>query len=639
MRFASLSIKQKLILILVIAVLASTLLVGTIQQYIARQLVEQNMESVQLPNMVKQVANRVDKEVAVMKSVAYSIANNPDVIAWSQAGANRAGETQLVNYLGQLKDFNDLTVTSFVDRQTHKYWNQDGFLRVLKNDQYDGWFFAYKDSGQPISLSLYNEPGQGYRLFANYQQVNGRGMSGVAKSVDDLMAVLNSVKIAESGFIFMANEKGTINAHGKTDLLGKAHLRDITSNAIASTLLTKQDFNLVRGDVDGEDMLYASTYVKSAGWYVIAQVPVSELYTEMNSASVSMITWSIIIALGFALLGIWFAGSISKPLENLASVFTQLGNGQGDLTTRIPLPDQKETRKLVEGFNQFTASLHGILTNVAETSVQIRQSAAQVAEQSALTETNSETQRDRTMQVATALNQMGSTVNEIAQAAHDAANSANHSASASANGQAFTQKAADTINQLAGQINNVTGVIESLDSHTDDIMSILETIRGISDQTNLLALNAAIEAARAGDHGRGFSVVADEVRTLAQRAATSTEEIQSKIDSFKQESQAAVEQMRISNKQTTDVVDAAQQIDAMLKEIADDIQLIHGINTQVATATDEQSVVVEDINRNIHDISDNSDNNLRSAKQMVTTSKTMAELAKQLDDEVSKFKL
>ncbi len=639
MRFASLSIKQKLILILVIAVLASTLLVGTIQQYIARQLVEQNMESVQLPNMVKQVANRVDKEVTVMKSVAYSIANNPDVIAWSQAGANRAGETQLVNYLGQLKDFNDLTVTSFVDRQTHKYWNQDGFLRVLKNDEFDGWFFAYKDSGQPVSLSLYNEPGQGYRLFANYQQVNGRGMSGVAKSVDDLMAVLNSVKIAESGFIFMADEKGTINAHANTNLLGKSHLRDITSSAIASTLLTKQDFNLIRGEVEGEDMLFASTYVKSAGWYVIAQVPVSELYTEMNSASVSMITWSIIIALGFALLGVWFAGSISKPLENLASVFTQLGNGQGDLTTRIPLPEQKETRKLVEGFNQFTGSLHGILTNVAATSVQIRQSAAQVAEQSAMTESNSETQRDSTMHVATALNQMGSTVNEIAQSAHDAASSANHSAKASADGQAFTQQAVDSIHQLAGQISSVTSVIESLDAHTDDIVSILETIRGISDQTNLLALNAAIEAARAGDHGRGFSVVADEVRTLAQRAASSTEEIQSKIDSFKQDSQTAVEQMRLSNKQTTQVVEAAQQIDVMLKDIADDIQIIHGINTQVATATDEQSVVVEDINRNIHAISDNSDNNLRSAKQMVATSKTMAELAEQLDDEVSKFKL
>ena len=639
MRFASLSIKQKLILILVIAVLASTLLVGTIQQYIARQLVEQNMESVQLPNMVKQVANRVDKEVTVMKSVAYSIANNPDVIAWSQAGANRAGETQLVNYLGQLKDFNDLTVTSFVDRQTHKYWNQDGFLRVLKNDEFDGWFFAYKDSGQPVSLSLYNEPGQGYRLFANYQQVNGRGMSGVAKSVDDLMAVLNSVKIADSGFIFMADEKGTINAHANTNLLGKSHLRDITSSAIASTLLTKQDFNLIRGEVEGEDMLFASTYVKSAGWYVIAQVPVSELYTEMNSASVSMITWSIIIALGFALLGVWFAGSISKPLENLASVFTQLGNGQGDLTTRIPLPEQQETRKLVEGFNQFTASLHGILTNVAATSVQIRQSAAQVAEQSAMTESNSETQRDSTMHVATALNQMGSTVNEIAQSAHDAASSANHSAKASADGQAFTQQAVDSIHQLAGQISSVTSVIESLDAHTDDIVSILETIRGISDQTNLLALNAAIEAARAGDHGRGFSVVADEVRTLAQRAASSTEEIQSKIDSFKQDSQTAVEQMRLSNKQTTQVVEAAQQIDVMLKDIADDIQIIHGINTQVATATDEQSVVVEDINRNIHAISDNSDNNLRSAKQMVATSKTMAELAEQLDDEVSKFKL
>jgi len=201
MRFSSLSIKQKLITILIIAVLASTLLVGTVQQFIARDMMETNMETAQLPNMVKQVANRVDKEVTLMKSVAFSIANNPDIIAWSAAGADRQGESRLVNYLGEIARFNDLTVTSFVDRNTHKYWNQDGFLRVLKNDQYDGWFFAYKDSGQATSLSLYNEPGQGYRLFANYQQTSGRGMSGVAKSVDELVDVLNSVKIAESGFI------------------------------------------------------------------------------------------------------------------------------------------------------------------------------------------------------------------------------------------------------------------------------------------------------------------------------------------------------------------------------------------------------------------------------------------------------
>ena len=201
MRFSSLSIKQKLITILIIAVLASTLLVGTVQQYIARDMMETNMETAQLPNMVKQVANRVDKEVTLMKSVAFSIANNPDIIAWSAAGADKQGENRLVNYLGEIARFNDLTVTSFVDRNTHKYWNQEGFLRELKNDQYDGWFFAYKDSGQETSLSLYNEPGQGYRLFANYQQTNGRGMSGVAKSVDELVDVLNSVKIAESGFI------------------------------------------------------------------------------------------------------------------------------------------------------------------------------------------------------------------------------------------------------------------------------------------------------------------------------------------------------------------------------------------------------------------------------------------------------
>ena len=635
MRFSSLSIKQKLITILIIAVLASTLLVGTVQQYIARDMMETNMETAQLPNMVKQVANRVDKEVTLMKSVAFSIANNPDIIAWSAAGADKQGETRLVNYLGEIARFNDLTVTSFVDRNTHKYWNQDGFLRVLKNDQYDGWFFAYKDSGQETSLSLYNEPGQGYRLFANYQQTNGRGMSGVAKSVDELVDVLNSVKIAESGFIYMTDGEGTIIAHSNTDLLGKSHLRDVTSGQTANQLLQQQTFNLARG----EEMLYASTYVKSAGWYVIAQVPENELYSQMDNASLSMIFWSLVIAGGFALLGVWLAGTISKPIENLAAVFKQLGDGHGDLTKRIPLPEQRETRQLVDGFNRFIASLHDIISRVTDTSANLRQSAFEVASQSKTTQTNSEEQRDRTIQVATALTQMSHTVNDIASSAQAAAADAQECSSTSTNGLDTTARAVANINQLARQVSEVTAVIESLDSHTADIIGILDTIRGISEQTNLLALNAAIEAARAGDHGRGFSVVADEVRSLASRAAQSTDEIQSKIDKFKHDSDQALVKMRDSRGQTEEVVSAAQNLESLLTSIASGIQHINDVNMQVATATEEQTQVIEDINQNIQQISTNSDDNLHAARQMVAVSDQLDSLAAELNEQVNRFTL
>ena len=635
MRFSSLSIKQKLITILIIAVLASTLLVGTVQQFIARDMMETNMETAQLPNMVKQVANRVDKEVTLMKSVAFSIANNPDIIAWSAAGADRQGESRLVNYLGEIARFNDLTVTSFVDRNTHKYWNQDGFLRVLKNDQYDGWFFAYKDSGQATSLSLYNEPGQGYRLFANYQQTSGRGMSGVAKSVDELVDVLNSVKIAESGFIYMTDGKGTIIAHSNTDLLGKSHLRDVTSGQTANQLLQQQTFNLARG----EEMLYASTYVKSAGWYVIAQVPENELYSQMDNASVSMIFWSLVIAGGFALLGVWLAGSISKPIENLAAVFKQLGDGHGDLTKRIPLPEQRETRQLVDGFNRFIASLHDIISRVTDTSANLRESAFEVASQSKTTQANSEEQRDRTIQVATALTQMSHTVNDIASSAQAAAADAQECSSTSTNGLDTTARAVANINQLARQVSEVTAVIESLDSHTADIIGILDTIRGISEQTNLLALNAAIEAARAGDHGRGFSVVADEVRSLASRAAQSTDEIQSKIDKFKHDSDQALVKMRDSRGQTEEVVSAAQNLESLLTSIASGIQHINDVNMQVATATEEQTQVIEDINQNIQQISTNSDDNLHAARQMVAVSDQLDSLAAELNEQVNRFTL
>ncbi|UIP30583.1 methyl-accepting chemotaxis protein [Photobacterium sp. TLY01] len=309
------------------------------------------------------------------------------------------------------------------------------------------------------------------------------------------------------------------------------------------------------------------------------------------------------------------------------------------LNTRIELDGNDELNAISQTLNHFFAKIHRSVEEVAQSSRNLAKTAQAVASTAQTTQTNCLTQRDRTIQVATAINELGATVNEIANNAAQAAHIARETTTQTQDGSQVVEQSREKMNALSNDLGEITGVIEALAHQITDISAILDTIRSISEQTNLLALNAAIEAARAGEQGRGFAVVADEVRTLASRSAGSTEEIQEVINRLQNESARAVNAISQGRQQGSDVAEQANLATGSLAQIATYIDQISEQNIQVATATEEQSSVVHEINRNIEDINQLTSETADIANELTASSGELQALSKQLDQLVGRFKL
>ncbi|MEI8593356.1 methyl-accepting chemotaxis protein [Photobacterium sp. Hal280] len=309
------------------------------------------------------------------------------------------------------------------------------------------------------------------------------------------------------------------------------------------------------------------------------------------------------------------------------------------LNTRIELDGNDELNAISQTLNNFFAKIHRSVEEVAQSSRNLAKTAQAVASTAQTTQSNCLTQRDRTIQVATAINELGATVNEIANNAAQAAHIAKEATTQAQDGSQVVEQSREQMSELSSDLGEITGVIEALAHQVTDISAILDTIRSISEQTNLLALNAAIEAARAGEQGRGFAVVADEVRTLASRSAGSTEEIQEVINRLQNESTRAVNAISQGRQQGSHVAEQANMATGSLAQIATYIDQISEQNIQVATATEEQSSVVHEINRNIEDINHLTSETADIANELNASSGELQALSKQLDQLVGRFKL
>ena len=637
------SLYNKLLLTMGGALLLSLLFVAGINSWLLERMLDDRLLQTELPTILKEIRNDIEKELATPLAVSKSIASNEFVIDWMKRGEPPEELDLITQYQSTIfNQFNASTIF-IVSEPSNTYYHERGILKNLqRSEPRDQWFYSFLASGKDYSIDI-DEATNKATVFINYGiKIDGeiRGVGGIGRSMDAMTDMIRNYTIGESGIVFLVDEQGLVKLHPDQNKTGALNINDQAGlNTVVERVKNDGQFQFGQIDVNGEAHIVAALPLPSLNWYVVAELPSAELYAALRVVLLKTALVSLVIAVVFLVIMAAMAKSIVSPIKKVSQSLTTISQQGGDLTLRLPENREDELGDLAKGFNLFVSKLQSIIQQVLGVCNDLEQSLSIVSSVVGSTTQRASDQEQKTELVATAVNEMGATVQDIARNANEAADYTKGTRDEANKGAQIVNDTISNIHELSANMESAGQVVRNLAKDVDAISGVLDVIRGISEQTNLLALNAAIEAARAGEQGRGFAVVADEVRTLAQRTQDATEEIRNTIEQLQNGATQAVDSMEQGRQVTATGVDLASSAGEALSTITRNIDEITSMNQQVAVATEEQNTVTEDINRNIVGIADIAKETSTEVKRCEDSCRQMANLANDLFKIMKQFEV
>ena len=507
----------------------------------------------------------------------------------------------------------------------------------------------YKVGDKMVMLASFIEP---ILVDGKFQGIVGADLS--VNFIQDLLKAADAQLYDGAGELALISSNGRLVAYTKDENKFGEKASD-TLDAPAAAGLAKLSGDALRYEVDhanGQIRLLLPFRIADtdARWTLLLQLPLSavmadaqKLQSELSHQRATDITGMTLVGLviaGLGLLVIWLlAHGIARPLRQMVAMLDDIAQGEGDLTRRLHSDRADELGSIAKGFNTFLGKLQSMISQVVSSVQKVSDSSEHTADIAIRTNQGVHKQMAEIDLVATAVHEMTATAQDVARNATHAAQAASNADQAANQGLGIVRDTSQSIAALADEIGRAVGVVQNLARDSENINAILVAIRAIAEQTNLLALNAAIEAARAGEQGRGFAVVADEVRNLAQKTQQATEEIQQMIQQLQQGTRDVVRVMEDSQSKTdVSVQQAAKAADA-LESITRAVSVINDMNTQIASAAEEQSAVAEDINRNVINIGQVANEVAGGADESSTASAELTKLAEQQRRLINQFRV